>query len=330
MSTMLATAGRIVHQLLQRNGLDADAMYLECGLDPLKLDDPRARYPLERTCALWRLAHERIHDPCWGLAAGEVWRPTDFHALGCAFLASRTLESALLRLERYFRIVVQDVALRVTTDRDGGSITITYAPPSEDADIPTLQDACWSVILRMCRDAYGPDLPLREVQLTHPWQACGYEQYFGCPVRYESDRSGLTFPLEAMRRPLRAVNRELATASDRILSEFDRCLTDTSIAGRARRAILDGLSSGKPSAKDVARALALAPRTLQRKLQEEGTTFQEVSDAVRKDLSQQYVQSGEYDLSEVTYLTGFANPSAFSRAYKIWTGRTPSEDRGRG
>ena len=237
-------------------------------------------------------------DPCWGLAAGEVWRPTDFHALGCAFLASRTLESALLRLERYYRIVVQDVALRVTTDRDSGTMTITYAPPSEDADIPTLQDTCWSVILRMCRDAYGPDLPLHEVQLTHPWQACAYEQFFGCPVRYESDRSGLTFPIDAMRRPLRAVNRELARASDRILSDFDRCLADTSITGRVRRAVLDALPSGKPSATDVARGLALAPRTLQRKLQEEGTTFQEVSDAVRKELAQQYVQSGEYDLGD--------------------------------
>jgi AraC-like DNA-binding protein/HAMP domain-containing protein len=325
---MLATAGRILHQLLQRNGLDADALYLECGLDPIKLDDARARYPLERNRALWRLAHERIKDPCWGLAAGEVWRPTDFHALGCAFLASRTLESALIRLERFYRIVIQDVALQVTADQDHYSIT--YAPPSPDADIPPLQDTRWSVILRMCREAYGPDLPLHEVQLTHPWQACGYEQYFGCPVRYESDRSGLTFPLEAMRRPLRAMNQEMARASDRILSDFDRCLADTSIRGRVRRAVLDALPSGKPSATSVAKGLALAPRTLQRKLQEEGTTFQEVSDTVRKELAQQYVQSGEYDLGAVTYLTGFATLSAFSRAYKGWTGRTPSEDRGRG
>ena len=328
MSTMLATAGRILYQLLQRNGLDADALYIECGLDPLKLDESRARYPLERSRALWLLAHERIKDPCWGLAAGEVWRPTDFHALGCAFLASRTLESALIRMERYYRIVIQDVALQVTADQDRYSIT--YAPPSPEADIPPLQDTRWSVILRMCREAYGPDLPLREVQLTHPWQACGYEQYFGCPVRYESDRSGLTFPVEAMRRPLRTMNQEMARASDRILSDFDRCLADTSITGRVRRAVLDALPSGKPSATSVARGLALSPRTLQRKLQEEGTTFQEVSDAVRKDLAQQYVQSGEYDLGTVTYLTGFATLSAFSRAYKIWTGRTPSEDRGRG
>jgi AraC-like DNA-binding protein len=149
-------------------------------------------------------------------------------------------------------------------------------------------------------------------------------------VRYESDRSGLTFPLDAVRQPLPAVNQELARANDRILSNFDRSLADNSITGRVRRAVLDGLPSGKSNAKEVAKMLALAPRTLQRKLQEEGTTFQDVSDAVRKDVAEEYVRSGMYPLTEISYLTGFANPSAFSRAYKTWTGRTPTEDRDRG
>jgi len=182
----------------------------------------------------------------------------------------------------------------------------------------------------MCRGAYGADLPLQEVQLTHGWEDCAYEQFFGCPVRYAADRSSLSLSLEVVRRRLPTVNRELAAASDRILREFDLCLADTSITGRVRRAVLDALPSGKPSTKEVAYRLALAPRTLQRKLQEEGTTFQEVADAVRKDLAQQYVRSGDYSLQEMTYLTGFANPPAFSRAYRIWTGRTPSEDRDRG
>ena len=328
MSTLLATAGRIVHRLVQRNGLDADDLFVECGLDPHKLDMPRARYPLERVRALWRLADERIQDPCWGLAGGEVWQQTDFHALGCAFLASRTLEVALIRLGRYHRIVSQDLALAVTTDRD--SLRISYAPLAAGVDIRPLQDTCWSVILRMCRGAYGADLPLQEVQLTHGWEDCAYEQVFGCPVHYAADRSSLSLSLEVVRQRLPTVNRELAAASDRILREFDLCLADTSMTGRVRRAVLDALPSGKPSAKEVAYGLALAPRTLQRKLQEEGTTFQEVADAVRKDLAQQYVRSGEYSLQEMTYLTGFANPPAFSRAYKIWTGRTPSEDRDRG
>ena len=325
MATMLASAGRIVHRLLQRNGMDADALFLECGLDPLKLTDPRARYPIGRNRALWRLAHERIQDPCWGLMAGEVWRQTDFHALGCGFLASRTLESALMRLERYFRIVTEDVSLRVETE--GDHVNISCTRPAPEADIPPLQDARWSIILRLCRDAYGPDLPLSEVRLTHPRGACGYEEFFGGPVRYDAERSGLTLPLAVARRPLAMVNRDLAQASDRILSDFDRHPGDTSITNRVRQLVLDRLSSGKVSAKEVAYGLALAPRTLQRRLQEEGTTFVEVTDAVRKELAQQYVRSGEYDLNEMTFLTGFANPSAFHRAYKLWTGRTPTQDR---
>jgi AraC-like DNA-binding protein len=325
MPTMLATAGRIIHRLLQHNGLEADAMFLAAGMDPLKLDDPQARYPMDRIRELWHRAEEQIANPCWGLAAGELWRPTDFHALGYAFLASATLESAFKRLERYHRIVAQDLEVQSTTTQD--TFSMTHMVPSGAIDPPALQDARLSVVLRMCRDVYGEGFRLREVQMTHAWRACGYEDYFGCPVRYEAERAGFAFPLEVMRRPLPAKNRDLARANDRILQEVDRRLTDSSMIGRVRRVVLDSLSAGKPSAKDVAKALAVSPRTLQRKLQEEGTSFQAVLDAVRKDLAREYIRSGEYDLLEVTCLTGFSNPPAFFRAYKKWTGRTPSEDR---
>lgn len=327
MSTMLATAGRIVHRLLQHNGLEADTMFLAVGLDPLKLDDPQARYPLDRIRELWRMANEQIANPCWGLAAGGLWRPTDFHALGYAFLASGTLESAFKRLDRYFRIVIQDLTMQSAATQDTVSRTHTVPTAALD-DLPAAQDARLSVVMKMCRDVYGEEFRLREVQLAHPWQACGYEDYFGCPVRYDADRAGFTIALEVMRRPLPAKNRDLARANDRVLQDVERRLTDSSTIGRVRRAVLDSLSAGKPSAKDVARALAVSHRTLQRKLQDEGTTFQDVLDAVRKDLAEQYIRSGEYNLLEVTYLTGFSNSSALSRAYKKWTGRTPSEDRG--
>ena len=300
-------------------------MFLAVGLDPLKLDDPQARYPLDRIRALWRMADAHFPNPCWGLTAGELWRPTDFHALGYAFLASATLASAFKRMERYYRILNQDLLIQSATTQD--TFSILYAVPSDTPDPPPLQDCRSSVILRMCRDVYGEEFRFREVQLAHPWRACGYEAHFGCPVRYDADRPGFTFSLDVMRRPLPAKNRDLAWESDRILQGAERRLTDNSTIGRVRRAVLEGLPSGKPSAQDVARALAVSPRTLQRKLQEDGTTYQAVLDAVRKELAQQYIRSGEYDLLEITYLTGFANPPAFSRAYKKWTGRTPGEDR---
>ena len=324
-STILATAGRIVHRLIERHGLEADAMFLSAGLDPQKLNDPQARYPLDRSQELWRQMNEQIQDPCWGLAAGELWRPTDFHALGYAYLASGTLESALKRMERYFRIVIQGWSVQSSITDDGFSMT--HVVPADAANFPASQDVRLSVGFRMCREVYGQELRFREVRLAHPWQACGYEDFFGCPVRYDADYTGFTIPLDVVRRPLPAKNRDLARANDRILRDLERRLLDGSMLGRVKNAILDCLPDGKPSAQGIARKLAVSPRTLQRKLQEEGTTFQAVLDGVRKELAEDYIRSGEYDLQTITYLTGFANPPAFSRAYKKWTGRSPSEDR---
>ena len=319
--TLLATAGRIPYRLLQDRGLDANALCRECGIDPTKLDDAKARYPLDQIRTLWRLAQQRISDPCWGLGAGEIWRPTDYHALGYAFLASRTLEEALMRLERYYNIVCQDTALQITIDHD--NLSIIYAQPSTERDLPALQDARLSIILRMCQDVYGPDLPVSEVLLSHSVQTCAYEHYFGCPVRDDEHSSGFTFALSTVRKKLSAVNLDLANENDRILAALDEHLTETKLT---QREIYRSLPSGKTCAKDVARELALSPRTLQRKLKEEGTTYKKVSEDVRKVLAQRYLKSGKHHLDEVAYLTGFANQPAFSRAYKGWTGRSPSED----
>ncbi|MCF8002834.1 MAG: AraC family transcriptional regulator [Chromatiaceae bacterium] len=325
MSTLLATAARIFHRLLAQQGLEADAMFINAGLDPHKLSDSQARYPLDRIRDLWLQANMQIKDPCWGLSAGDLWRPTDYHALGYAYLASATLESAFQRLERYFRIVIQDflVQSEVTSD----CLKVTHKLPDYAPNFPAIQDARLSINCRLCHDVYGKEFRLQEVQLAHPWQPCGYEDFFGCPVRFDAEFSGFSIPLDVARRPLPAKNRDLARANDQILQDLERRLIDDSTLGRVKSAILDSLTEGTPSAQAIARELAVSPRTLQRKLQEEGTTFQAQLDMVRKELAERYIRSGSYDLQTITYLTGFANPPAFSRAYKKWTGRSPSEDR---
>jgi AraC-like DNA-binding protein len=306
-------------------GLEADALFVECGLDPRTRDDARARYPAARVRALWHMADQAIEDPCWALTAGNVWRPTDFHALGYAFLASHTLESALLRMERYTRIVATDGVVSVAAEPTGYSFT--YSVPDPSAYIVPLIDSRLSVLARMCRDACGEPPPLQEVHLSHGRQACAYEEFFGCPVRYDAECGKIIFSSEGIRRPLPAVNRDLARINDRTLAEFARSLSESTWTGRVRKAVMEQLSAGKPSTAQIARVLTLAPRTMQRKLQEEGTSFQAVLDDVRKDLAIQLVHADELDLGEVAYLTGFSGASSFARSYKAWTGRTPSEDR---
>lgn len=323
-ATLLASAGRILARLIERNGINPEGIFSECGLDPLKLRTPRARYPVDRIRAAWRLADRQIDTPCWGLQAGELWQPTDFHALGYAFFAGRTLRAAMHRLCRYHAVVVQDV--RVEIDEREGALVLNGAPPDADEEVVPLQDARTAVWASMCRKAYGEDLRLLEVTLNHPCRPCAYEAYFGCPVRFEASRNAIAFPLAAVERYLPAQNRDQACQSDAHLHALLRTLTEQSMTERVRRAVLDALPSGRASAIDIGHAWGMRRRTLQRKLQDEGTTFDEVIEGVRKELAQRYVRSGEYDLLEVTYLMGLSTLSAFSRAYKTWTGRAPSED----
>lgn len=323
-ATILATNARILYRLIERNGIAPDGVFLECGLDPLKLRDYRARYPVDNFHAAWRVADIQIQTPCWGLQAGEVWRPVDFHAFGYAFLASRTLRSALSRFRRYHAVVVQDESIAI--EETDSALIVSHHFPDSKQDIAAFQNARGSFLLSICREIYGQDLHFQEIAFTHPCRPCAYEKFFGCSVRYEAPVNSITFAREIVERYLPAQNLDLARMNDEILKEFVRVLSDTSVTGRVRQAVLNELPSGKPSAAEVARTLAVSPRTLQRKLQQENTTFEDVIEGVRKELAQHYVKSGEYDLLEVAYLMGFSTLPAFSRAYKTWNGRSPSED----
>jgi AraC-like DNA-binding protein len=323
-ATILATAARILARLIERNGIAHEGIFLDCGLDPRKMNDSRARYPAHRVRAAWGLADRQVGKPCWGLQAGEVWQPGDLHALGYAFFASRTLEAALRRLRRYYAVVVQDVELHVQESDKG--ITLAYGLPDPALNLAALEDARASIWIDMCRKASAGECTLAEVTFIHPCRPCSYEAFFGCPIRYEAERHSVTLRREDAERYLPARNLELARKGDEHLDDYIRSLTTDSFAERARHAVLDELPSGKPSAADVARRLAVSPRSLQRRLQQEGTTFEEVVESVRRDLAQQYVRSGDFDLLEVAYLMGFSTLPAFSRAYKTWTGTPPSED----
>jgi AraC-like DNA-binding protein len=322
-ATMLATAVRVLARLIDRNGIAPDGIFLDCGLDPRKMQDSRARYPADRVRAAWKLANEQIRKPCWGLQAGQLWDPGDFHALGYAFFASRTLKSALQRLRRYYAVVVQDVELRIQESAD--SLTLIYGLPDPSLNVASAEDARASIWIEMCRRACAGECRLTEIAFIHPCKPCSYEEFFGCKVRYEVEEHSVTIPRQDVERYLPAQNLEIARSGDEHLNAYIRSLTTDSLAERARHAIVDELPSGKPSAADVARLLAISPRTLQRKLQQEGTTFEEVVESVRRDLAQEYVRSGDFDFLEITYLMGFSTLPAFSRAYKTWTGTPPSE-----
>jgi len=323
--TLLASAARILYRLIEHHGIDPQWVFREAGLDPALLEDPRARYRVENARAAWREAARQIDNPCFGLQAAEVWRPTDFHALGYAFLASRTLRTAIERVVRYNNVV--DTVVSFAATLDDAHLRLTYRNARSDLpDIPALEDGRWAVVIGMCRTAYGAGCDPVEIALTHEAPACRSEYFalFRCPVRFNAPITELLFDRALVERPLSAANRELARANDAILRDYvDQLAADDTIS-RVKAAILDHLPSGSPGAECIAKDLYMSPRTLQRRLADLGTSYADTLDAVRRELALQYITDPSRPLAEISFLLGFSEHSAFSRAFRRWTGKAPS------
>jgi AraC-like DNA-binding protein len=323
--TLLASAARILWRLLERHGIDPESVFREAGLDPNDTRNPRARYADTKARAAWQAASRLIDNPCFGLLSAEVWRPTDFHALGYACLASRTLRTAIERIVRYNTVV--DPAVRFEATLDDSHLRLTYriTDPSIPS-VPALQDARLAVVFGLCHEAYGEGFSAAEVSFTHPAPSCRGDFYglFRCPVHFDAPQPEFVLDRAVAEAPLPAASRELAIANDAVLSDYLRTLEHGDIVSRVKTAIIGHLPSGAPSAGTVAGDLYMSARTLHRRLSDAHTSFSETLEAVRRELAAQYIVDPTRSLSEISFLLGFSEQSAFSRAFRRWTGRPPS------
>jgi AraC-like DNA-binding protein len=327
-ATLLASAARVLWRLMERHGVDPTTVFDAVGLDAGDMQQPRARYPDALARAAWREAARRIDDPCFGLQAVDAWRCTDFHALGYAFLASRNLSTAIERLGRYNAVVDSNVSFEHRVE--GAQLRITYRLlDAEIAEPPALQDARWAVLLGLCREAYGAGFSPLEISLTHPAPPCRSE-YFGlfrCPVRFSAPVSEMVLDLAQAEALLPAAHRELARANEAILADYLAALGVPDIVSRVKTAIVERLPSGAPSAEIIAADLAMSARTLQRRLADAHASYSVILESVRRELAAQYVTDASRSLAEISFLLGFSEQSAFSRAFRRWHGHSPTEAR---
>ncbi len=323
----LATATNILWKLIEANGQDPAALYRAAGIDPDLLNKPGARVPDASVDEIWEKAADIIDDPCFGLQAPKYWHPSYLHALGYAWLASHTLREALNRFVRYLRVISEKRFLRLEENSDG--IAIIFSFDILGMRVPAEIDMGMAIIIHMCRLNYGEDLKPLAVQLVHAKPLCAKEYYdlFKAPVQFSADRDCLLLSLADVDKYLIGANPQLARLNDQVMIEYLGKLDDKNIVDRVTAVIIDLLPSGGVTDKIVAEQLNMSMRSLQRRLQEVETSFRTLLEAVRKNLASTYVRDPEIELVEVAYLLGFSDQSAFSRAFKRWTGHTPSEAR---
>lgn len=325
--SLLATATNILWKLIEANGLDPDAMYRDAGIDPGLLNKPGARVPYALVNKVWVKATEIIDNPCFSLKAHKFWHPSYIHALGYAWLASHTLREAINRFVRYLRVVSEIPFLKLEEKPDG--FTLIFGFELLDMRIPEQSDMGMALAIHMCRLNYGEDLTPLSVNVVHPEPSCAEEYYnlYRIPVRFSADRNSMTFSLADVDKYLIGANPQLARLNDQVMIQYLGNLDKDNIVDRTTAAIIDMLPSGGVADEKVAEQLNMSVRSLQRRLKEAGTTFRTLLKVVRKDLASTYVRDPDIELGEVAFLLGFSDQSAFSRAFKRWTGCPPSEAR---
>ena len=323
----LATATNILWKLMEANGHNPEALYRDAGIDPALLNTPGARIPYASVNRIWSKAAQIIDDPCFGLNAHKYWHPSYYHALGYAWLASHTLREAFYRFVRYLRIVSEKTFLELEEAPDG--LTVILDLELLGMRVPAQIDMGMALVIHMCRLNYGEDLKPKVVNFIHAEPPCAteYSALFKTRVQFLADRDSMTLSSADVDKFLVGANPLLARLNDQVMIEYLGKLDKNNIIDRVTAVIIDTLPSAGVTNEKVAEQLNMSGRSMQRRLNEAGTTFHTLLDGIRKDLAAAYVRDPDIELAEVAFLMGFSDQSAFSRAFKKWTGNTPSECR---
>ena len=330
METFLATSGRVFLRLLELHGVDADAFVRDGGYAPEVFRDPSARLPSSVVDVAALAAAERIADPAFALRAAHCWHPSDLGALGFAWLASSTLRTALGRLERYGRILGERARLQLESSSKG--LRLVFDPRRSDPLVAALAtDYALALVLSMCRMNFGDSLRPAEVTLRRPRpaDALPWERFFGRRVAFGAARNSFLLSRSDAESPLSIANRQLAAVHDAVLARQMADVDRSNVPARCKALLLERLSSGDAPEQEIAGSMHMSRRTLQRKLAEAETSYQQLVDETRRELALRYVEDPARSLTEITFLLGFSGQSAFTRAFRRWTGNSPSDYRAR-
>jgi AraC-like DNA-binding protein len=321
--TTLCSWVKAVCRALDAAGWDSAQLLAEAGFEANALDGPTARCALSSSLRLWSIAMAATGDPAFGLKVASHLKPTSFHALSFAISASSTLKEAFERAQRYSHIGSD--AIDYEFQLCGSEYHFIIAPSADLGDEPI--DALVASHVRMCRSLIGSDYsPLRiEFRRSRPARIDDFLKLLRAPLIFDAPKTRLVFDRDSIERPLESGNPELARHNDAIALKYLSQLKRENTEVRVREVLPQCLASGEPSQEDIAEILGMSARTLQRKLGEAGTTYKEILDDTRHALALAYLSTSRHSVSDVTYLLGFSAGSCFTRAFRRWTGCSPSD-----
>ena len=317
-----------IGEALEERGLDPEAVFEACGLARPKTNDPMLRVGNAEIERLYRAAVEATGDPCLGLRVGEMMRPGNLHAMGFALLSSTTIRDFAQRLSNFYRVISQNALIR-SEERGDEFLIITATAPGVMTCHET-QDAFVSLIVNLLRTVSGNTFHPKWLELMRPapeGRAQDYADYFKCEVRFERPELVIAIEIPLADKRLPGASEELAQNHEQTVMEYLQRIDRGDIVNRVRAIINDDLSSRALNKERVAERLHVSTRSLQLKLAARNTSFQEILDQTRRTQALAYMSRSSVSVTEAAFSLGFSEVSNFTRAFRRWTGMSPSDYR---
>jgi AraC-like DNA-binding protein len=312
-------------------GLPADQLAAASGLRPDDLRDPDGRVPAESWVALWEAIDARPEAREFGIWQARAVTVQTLGVVGYAMQHAADVRAAFACLTR-FRKLIGDVASPDVDEQEDRVLFHKIEPPRL-ARLSGLSLCAPLGTLTLVHELTGlpPSSAIAiEAAFQHPQpsDAARFGEALRCPVEFNASETRLAIHKRVFDCPLRRPDPNLYAYLERHAQALQAQVRDDhSLAERVRQCLLERLRDGEPEQREIARVLGMHERTLQRRLRSEQTTFAELLDGVRSELARMYLGDVRLAVFEVAYLLGFSEPSAFNRAFRRWTGRSPREYR---
>lgn len=308
---------------LRERKVSVTSVLRQAGLPPHFLEREKIHASTAQLFALWKAIGEVSGDPEIGLQLGAEPRFERFDPPQIAAACSRNFRDALDRIARCKQLTCPE-DIRVQSLHEETTVVFAFVN-DEHAEPDVLVDVClaWTLAIGQ-RGTDGKIQPLRVELIREPRNRKLLETHYGCPVQFGAHRNAIVFRSADLDRPFITYNEALLEVLDQqVETELRSHSRARGVGEQVRQALRHSIAGQRPNREEVARHLHLSLRTLQRRLQEAGVTFQQLVQDTRAELARQYLTDRTLELSEVAFLVGYEDPNSFIRAFHDWEGTSP-------
>ncbi|MCI0354281.1 MAG: AraC family transcriptional regulator [Acidobacteria bacterium] len=325
---------RLLTDYCEQRGLPPAQLFKGAGLGLAELDEPDARLPFADFDHACRHAAERLGDPNLGLHLALALKPEYLGPLSFALVSCDTLLQTMRRATRFVALVFTCAdAPRIEWEQVGEEVVTYFRSNQPTRAYRLLDELNVATQIALARWATGrQDLHANWVSFRHsrPADEREYVEFFRCPIRFDAKEAAIGCDARLFELRLPQANREVRRMMDALCERQLKGLGDAQDPhwlAECKRAIVRSFADGEPMLASIAPQAKLTPRALRNRLTQRGGNFSELVEALRRDLALSHMEDPSLSIVAIAFLLGYSDQSAFQRAFKRWTGRTPGDYR---